>query len=443
VTSAAAERANAPVASARPATSRTALDRAIAISLGAFAVIDAFVLSRQPLVPVDPVPILLALGAACVAVLTRASAPTIAWLATIVGAFAGSAVAIAQSRAADPAAMTLASWLGWAAPAGVGAFVAIAVALGYATRRDHPVPALAIAFARTLVAWLAIAIVVTLVAAAAGGRSDPAITWEDFATLPISRFVPFVVIVTAIGALADIRRGVHRARDRIGPAVPGESSARRAWALAIATANELIPGQTAAARATIEAERVRLAGDLHASVLPQLRRAIADAESGGDPDALARHLRSVDLELERVMAERWPIVLESFGLVTALEDLAERLEADGAPPITIEVERVEGRPPAAVERTAWRFAQVALDNAVRHAAATTISVNVSIDPVLVRLVIADDGRGLDSASGARPAARGLADAARRAAEIGASTGVAGRANGGTEASFEWVARPPT
>src|SRR6185369_7847802 len=90
-------------------------------------------------------------------------------------------------------------------------------------------------------------------------------------------------------------------------------TAERTWAFALATFRELVPGQSAAGEATAAAERTRLAGDLHAAVLPGLRRAIAEAETGGDPEALARHLRSVDLELERLMADRWPVVLEAFG----------------------------------------------------------------------------------------------------------------------------------
>jgi signal transduction histidine kinase len=290
-----------------------------------------------------------------------------------------------------------------------------------------------------LLGWLVIAIGLTIGAVAAGQRTDPAFTWIDVATLPIAWFVPFVVIVTGLGVVADVRAGLDRARDRLGPSLAASRPAERTWSLALATANELVPGQSAATRATIEAERVRLAGDLHATVLPELRRAIDDAERGGDAELLARHLRSVDLELERLMADRWPIVLESFGLVAALEDLAERLEADGSPPISIDVERSDGRPPAPVERASWRFAQVALDNAVRHAAATTIDVRVAVDAAAVRLEVADDGRGLPPATAVRLGARGLADARRRADAIGASISIDSRPGGGTRVALDWTA----
>jgi len=219
---------------------------------------------------------------------------------------------------------------------------------------------------------------------------------------------------------------------------PSDSAAARAWRLGAATARELVPGGAAAEEAALAAERTRLAGELHAVVLPSLRRAIAEAETGGDLDRLAAHLRTVDLELERLMADRWPVVLEAFGLVRALEDLAERLEADGGPPVSIDVEVAGRRPPPNVERAAWRFAQVTLDNAIRHAAAGSIAIRIAADPGRLQLSITDDGRGFDTASPSR-GSRGLLDTRHRAEAVGASVAVRSDLGRGTTATFDWPA----
>jgi len=202
---------------------------------------------------------------------------------------------------------------------------------------------------------------------------------------------------------------------------------------------ELIPGQADADSATIEAERIRLAGDLHASVLPSLRRAIAEAEAGLPIEDLAQRLRAVDLELERLMAERWPVVLDAFGLVAALEDLAERTEAEAPIQVVLEIVDSGGRPLPEIERTAWRVAQVALDNAVRHAAASQVGVLVSLAPDHVVLSIADDGHGFDAVGPIRTGARGLADLERRTAKVGASLAIGPGALSGTVVRFEWPA----
>jgi signal transduction histidine kinase len=420
-------------------TAALTLERAIRALVALALVVPASLLARAPLVPVDPVPILLGVACLFAALLARRSSTVLAWLATIGGGWALSTVAMAQARSADPVLLGPADWLGVIWPAAFAAVVTLAIASSYASRPVSLLPPLARSFAWVLLAWLVFAIAVTIWAVANGQRADPAFTWVDVATAPIAWFVPFLVIVSGLGVVADVRAGLQRARERLGPSLAAARPAERTWSLALATANELVPGQSAAARATIEAERVRLAGDLHATVLPELRRAIADAESGGDPDLLARQLRSVDLELERLMADRWPIVLESFGLVTALEDLAERLEADGAPPITIEVERSDGRPPAPVERVSWRFAQVTLDNAIRHASATAITVRISVDATRLHLVVADDGVGFDPAESVRPAARGLVDASRRATSVGATVRIGPGPGSGSEAVLDWTA----
>jgi signal transduction histidine kinase len=415
------------------------VDHAIGALIAVTLVVGASLVGLAPLARVEPISILLGVAGLLAASLTRRSSTTLAWLAAIGGGWALSTAAAAQARAADPLLLGFDGWLRIIAPAAFAAVVTLAIAASYANRPGLRRPPVAAAIPPILLAWLVVAIAVTIWAVADGQRADPAFTWIDVATLPIAWFVPFLVVVTGLGVVADVQAGLERARQRLGPSLAAARPGARTWSLALATANELVPGQAAAARATVEAERVRLAGDLHATVLPELRRAIADAEHGGDPEVLARHLRSVDLGLERLMADRWPIVLESFGLVAAIEDLAERLEADGSPPITIDVERSDGRPPAPVERASWRFAQVTLDNAVRHAAATTIEVRVAVDALTVRLEVSDDGRGPVPEAGPRPRARGLADARGRADAVGATVSLEAGPGGGTRATFDWAA----
>jgi len=292
-----------------------------------------------------------------------------------------------------------------------------------------------------ILGWLVVGCLTTVVVVVAGQRTpDPAFNLIDVAIVPVSFYLPLLLGVTALGVVADIRAARDRAADRFVTS-PETGRARQLWDHASETLRELVPGQSASREATQAAERTRLAGDLHASVLPGLRRAIAEAEAGGDPEALARQLRTVDLELERLMADRWPVVLEAFGLVAALEDLAERIEADTGRSIDIDIERAGDRPPPAIERTAWRVAQVALDNATRHAAASDISVRISVDRDRVILAVVDDGRGFDpQAPGAlRAGGRGLADANRRSLAVGGTVRIESRPGDGTTVAFEWVA----
>ncbi|MEO5941254.1 MAG: ATP-binding protein [Candidatus Limnocylindrales bacterium] len=394
-------------------------------------------------------PILVGAAAVCAALLIRRPAPSLAWLALIGGSLIASALPFERSRGADPLGLGAEAWSGLALQAAVAALVTLAMAARYATRAVPPRLRGSLAVAAGAWAWLAVACVLTIGLIVTGrARPDPAFTWVDVATAPLTYFLHLTLVVTVLGIVADVRAGMRRASDRGPTDAPGRTASGRApgnlRALAIATLSELVPGQSAAAEATLAAERTRLAGDLHAVVLPGLRRAIAEAESGGDPDALARRLRSIDLELERLMADRWPVVLDAFGLVAALEDLAERIEADGRLAVQIDVGRVGDRPPPAIERAAWRVAQIAVDNAARHAEASDVTVTISSEPERVVLAVADDGRGFDpSVAGAvRVGARGLADATRRARAVGATIRIEARIGGGTMVVFDWTASPP-
>jgi signal transduction histidine kinase len=414
------------------------------IAAGASTVVvalGAVVLELNPPAQIERLlPELVAGAALCVGLLARRWAPAFAWVALIVASLVAASIPIGVSRAADPVATGLGTWLVIAARSSAAAILTILVAALYATRSDRRSTTRVTTLATFLVAWLVVACLLVVVLVIAGARYDPAFTWVDLATWPTSVFIQFVLVLTAFGVASDLRAAAIRADGRLAADGPsGDGSGPILADRLRALLRELVPGQAAAEAAAVESERVRLAGDLHAVVLPALRRAIAEVEAGAPIEALAGRLRTVDMELERLMADRWPVVLEAFGLVEALEDLAERTEADGTVEVGLEVQGAGGRPRPEIERAAWRVAQLAIDNAVRHAAATQITIVIAVAPDLVRLSITDDGRGIDTAEPVRTGARGLSDIARRARAVGASVGIesASPAGSGTVVRFEW------
>ena len=93
------------------------------------------------------------------------------------------------------------------------------------------------------------------------------------------------------------------------------------------------------------------------------------------------------------------------------------------------------RPPRAVERAAFRVAQLAVENVVRHAGATRVVLGVLTSAGAVRVVVTDDGRGFDPA--APTTGFGLADMRLQAAEAGARVEVGAVDGGGTRVTFGW------
>jgi signal transduction histidine kinase len=102
-----------------------------------------------------------------------------------------------------------------------------------------------------------------------------------------------------------------------------------------------------------------------------------------------------------------------------------------------------GDPPIEVAAAAFRVAQLALENVVRHAPGADARLAVTTRSDRLRLVIADDGPGIQP-SAHRDAVvagrRGLADMDAEAARCGASLTVARSAGGiGTIVTFDWPA----
>jgi two-component system NarL family sensor kinase len=71
--------------------------------------------------------------------------------------------------------------------------------------------------------------------------------------------------------------------------------------------------------------------------------------------------------------------------------------------------------PAAIEVAAYRIAQEALTNVVRHSGAGRCRLGVTAEPSWLELVVSDDGQGVD---GTGPRGLGLASMDERAREIG-------------------------
>ena len=189
-----------------------------------------------------------------------------------------------------------------------------------------------------------------------------------------------------------------------------------------------------------EEERRRLRRDLHDGLGPALAgmalKLDAARTRADDPrvDEILAELRGETQDaiagVRRVVYELRPPALDELGLVGALREQAARLSggADGARPLRVEVDAPDALPslPAAVEVAAYRIANEALTNVVRHAGAGHCTVRVAVqDQLLVE--VADDGRGVRKAK----AGVGLTSMRERANELGGSCVVRAAARGGT------------
>lgn len=176
-----------------------------------------------------------------------------------------------------------------------------------------------------------------------------------------------------------------------------------------------------------EEERRRLRRDLHDGLGPKLAAVGLQLDTarmllGDRPEQAAETLTAVTAEIRatiddvrRLVYELRPPALDELGLVGAVRDCAARLEPGGP---LIEVAAAHPLPPlpAAVEVAAYRIANEALTNVVRHADAGRCEVGIRVDGDELVVTVRDDGTGLPAA-GARSGV-GMQSMAERAAEIG-------------------------
>ncbi len=191
--------------------------------------------------------------------------------------------------------------------------------------------------------------------------------------------------------------------------------------------------------AATEAERARVAADIHDDALQELTLLVQRLDGAGDTEG-ADIARTVSDRLRAICGDLRLPILDDLGVGPALDWLVLRIErlAGGE----VRLERADDtRPPADVELAFFRVAQEALANAVKHGR-PPIVVRYSSTASGVSLSVDDDGPGIDADAGARAEQTGhfgLLNMQQRAEAIGAILDVRRWPNGGTHVALEWRA----
>jgi signal transduction histidine kinase len=192
--------------------------------------------------------------------------------------------------------------------------------------------------------------------------------------------------------------------------------------------------------AATEAERARVAADIHDDALQELTLLVGRLDAAGDAEG-AEIARTVSDRLRAICGDLRLPILDDLGVGPALDWLVLRIErlAGGE----VRLERADGaRPPPEVELAFFRIAQEALANAVKHGR-PPIVVRYAATPSGASLSIDDAGPGIDpgAPAEAEQAGRfGLLNMAQRAEAIGAILDVRRWPAGGTHVALDWRPR---
>ena len=195
-------------------------------------------------------------------------------------------------------------------------------------------------------------------------------------------------------------------------------------------------------------ERNRLARDLHDSVTQQLFSIALTAEAAlsqfdSDPglarkhlEDVSKHARSASQEMRSLIFELRPAELERDGLVTTLRKHVEVLARAREREISFEASG-ERPLPFVVESEAYFIAQEALNNALNHAAAGKVHVELRIEAGRLLLRVQDNGEGFDvEEARSRGLRLGLTSMDERASSIRGSLRIESRPHEGTTVTLE-------
>jgi signal transduction histidine kinase len=203
------------------------------------------------------------------------------------------------------------------------------------------------------------------------------------------------------------------------------------------------------------AERERLRRDLHDGMGPSLgglALGLAAAETLLDTDPattrqiLARTRDEADravTEIRRIIDDLRPDVLDQSGLAGALRDYAQLVSARQSLTVDLDTEGFDGPPGAplmapSVEVAAYRIAQEAITNVVRHSGASRCAVRLTCHDA-VGIEISDNGGGI---SAIRADGLGLASIRQRAQSCGGTLSISTSA-AGTHLTVTLPREPPS
>ncbi len=176
-------------------------------------------------------------------------------------------------------------------------------------------------------------------------------------------------------------------------------------------------------------ERQRLARDLHDRLGGMLTATRLSLESGNTPEA-TQLLQQTHAEMRKVAHHLMPLSLSHNGLSAAIEEYCQVL-----PHVDCDVMGTPIRFDAHLEILVYCVLHELINNALKHARANHIMVQVMFDEHEVSAIVADDGVGFDIETSTKKQGSGLTNIQERLKTAGGSINISSTPGKGTEIYF--------
>lgn len=139
-------------------------------------------------------------------------------------------------------------------------------------------------------------------------------------------------------------------------------------------------------------------------------------------------------EVRRISHDMVRSSLAQFGLKGALEDLRTALDTPGKLQVEMSLFGLEDRMAQKIEISTYRIVQECVSNALKHAKATELTIQVTRSPAMLNVIVEDNGVGFDAAQVSE--GMGLGNIRQRAEEIGGVIHFDTRPGRGTSVSID-------
>jgi len=210
-------------------------------------------------------------------------------------------------------------------------------------------------------------------------------------------------------------------------------------------AEETLRGLPRLIREAQEAERRRVARELHDSVnqilssvkfrIGAMEERLIERDHSTWRDALKAKalLEKAIREVRRISRNLRPSELDDLGLLPAVRSLCEEFSERKGLAVDLSFSRWPENLPGEIELNVYRIIQEALNNIEKHARAKRVALSITRRRSLLTVTVRDDGRGFDPrAPNAKAAGMGLVDMKERATFVGGVCALKSERGKGTE-----------
>ncbi|MBK9517528.1 MAG: HAMP domain-containing protein [Anaeromyxobacter sp.] len=196
-----------------------------------------------------------------------------------------------------------------------------------------------------------------------------------------------------------------------------------------------------------EDERKRVARELHdettqslAVLLMRIERSQEAIRAGQDPGLEEVKVLATWVldDVHRLILDLRPSVLDDLGLLSAIRWYAQRTLQERGVAVRFEFSEL-GRLPPELETALFRMCQETMSNIARHAQATQVLIEASLEAGRIHVTIEDDGKGFDQAEVASRPGRphwGLLGIAERAELLGGKAHIDSSPGAGTRVDVQ-------